>query len=72
MREKEKGRKGTGKEKILSHSNSSMHLSINQTEPLCSSVMITELVKARSRDKSESVNLDPSSVLRADFYIAEG
>lgn len=62
MREKEKGRKGTGKEKDPSHSNSFMHLSINQAEPLCSSIMVTELVNARSRD-IQNVNLDPSSLL---------
>lgn len=55
VREKEKGRgllhsKSTGKEKSPSHSNSSMHLSINQTETLCSSIMVTELVNSRSRD----------------------
>ena len=57
MREEGKGRKATGKEINISHPNSFVCSSIKQAQPLCSSIVVTELVNARSRDVSKSVGL---------------
>lgn len=56
-RKEEKGRKATGKEINIPHSNSFVCSSINQRKPLCSSIVVAELVNARSRVLSESVGL---------------
>lgn len=57
MRRQEKERKATGKEINISHSNSFVCQSINQRKALCSSIVVAELVNARSRVLSESVGL---------------